>query len=574
MESINEAYLQLLASDPNTCVALGFGSNLNNLPDPSLEEVARIRQAAVKLQQDATELAGTLSDFHEQLDMRLIALSAGQHTLRSSLRFNDRLQVQQLPKAGEEISSGIFYLITNDPRPAAQRLENILARLQQIPSYLEKMLSRLDTPVARWVKVDLETIAGLPDFFETILQWAEEEGFSHKDQLGAAIDNANSAMADYAETLSRLPTTHSFAVGHEQAQALVSSNGIDLTLAQIHQIACDFVTRTRQQIEELRETLVAKHALAGTTTASELQTFLERQHAVQVTDGKLEHVIERYQSIAKELEIFVKERSLFPIPDQQTMKIMQTPAFMAPMIPAGAMMPPPAMRDGVRTSMVYLTLSPELLKEHTELGIPLMMVHEGIPGHHLQLSTAAMHPSVIRRTFSANEHAEGWTTMLEDYMLDQNLMGDLTDEARFVTKLDLSRIGARVAIDLYFMTGDLSYLNIGYELEFNHEDPFANAAKLLIAATGFSAGRAQAELNWYSQERAYPLSYLVGNHLVWQLKEDFQRATAETMTPDEQDRSFHRIYLESGNMPVAYLRKVFEYELQRSLLSTPTLLPS
>jgi uncharacterized protein (DUF885 family) len=247
------------------------------------------------------------------------------------------------------------------------------------------------------------------------------------------------------------------------------------------------------------------------------------------------------------------------------MNIMRTPDFMAPMIPAGAMMPPPALREGTRTSMVYLTLSPELMDEHTELGIPLMMVHEGIPGHHLQLSTAAMQESVVRRTFSANEHAEGWTTMLEDYMLDIGLMGELTDEARFVTKLDISRIGARVAIALYFMTGDVRYLDIGYDLDFTSSDPFANAAALLIAATGFTPGRAQAELNWYSQERGYPLSYLVGNHLVWKLKKDYQAAVADGMSALEVDRNFHRIYLESGNMPVAMLRKVFAHEIQKAL---------
>ncbi|MDC1287577.1 DUF885 domain-containing protein [Gammaproteobacteria bacterium] len=555
----------MLASDPNTCVEIGLEENLDQLPDPSMDGLARIEQQATQLQKDASELAHTLDDFHPKLDAQLIALSAGQRALHCVLSFNGKLQAQQLPDAGGEISSGIFYLVTNDPRPPEERLSNILARLQQVPSYLERMLARLDTPVARWVAIDLETIAGLPEFFATILQWAEEEAFSRCAELATAIQRGNAALADYATSLGNLPTTTAFSVGPEQAQALVSSNGIDLTLTQIHQIACDFVTETRQQIEDLRGALVAKHGLDANTPASDLQEFLERHHAVQVTDDNLQQVIERYQSVAEQLEEFVKERSLFPIPDQQAMKIMQTPAFMAPMIPAGAMMPPPALRSGVRTSMVYLTLSAELLKEHTELGIPLMMVHEGIPGHHLQLSTAAMHSSIVRRTFSANEHAEGWTTMLEDYMLDQGLMGELTDEARFVTKLDLSRIGARVAIDLYFMTGDRGYLDIGYGLQFDDDDPFANAAKLLIAATGFSPGRAQAELNWYSQERAYPLSYLVGNHLVWKLKKDFQRATADTMTADDQDRAFHRIYLESGNMPVAHLRKVFEHELQQAL---------
>ena len=72
-------------------------------------------------------------------------------------------------------------------------------------------------------------------------------------------------------------------------------------------------------------------------------------------------------------------------------------------------------------------------------------------------------------------------------------------------------------------------------------------------------------MNWYSQERGYPLSYLVGNHLVWQLKRDYQSARKDRASAQDIDREFHRIYLESGNMPVAMLREVFEYELQQPL---------
>ncbi|MEP4485210.1 MAG: DUF885 domain-containing protein [Halioglobus sp.] len=565
LEELSEAYVRLLASDPNTCVAIGLNENLDKLPDPSLENLKQQQQQARNLRERAESVSESLTDFDQLLDAKLIALTARQIELRIGLTFNGRLQTQQLPEAGEQISTGIFYLVTTDPRPAAERLDDILARLEQVPDYLQKMLARLDTPVARWVAIDLETIEGLPEFFSTIESWAKEEGYSKLEQLQQAVAIACTTFTDYSKSLGNLPTTTSFSVGEEKAQALVDSNGIELSLGQIHQIACDFVKRTRTEIETLRGSLVTKYNLPETTTTSELQEHLAREHAVKVTDNDFQQVIARYQNVAKELEDFVAERSLFPVPQQQSMKIMQTPAFMAPMIPAGAMMPPPAMRDGVRTSLVYLTLSAELLAEHTELGIPLMMVHEGIPGHHLQLATAAMHTSPVRRTFSANEHAEGWTTMLEDYMLDQNLMGDLTDEARFSTKLDLSRIGARVGIDLYFMTGNTAYLNIGYDLTFEDEDPFVNAAALLVAATGFTPGRAQAELNWYSQERAYPLSYLVGNHLVWQLKHDYEQAVGKQMPPDELDRNFHRIYLESGNMPVAQLRRVFEHELQMRL---------
>ena len=240
---------------------------------------------------------------------------------------------------------------------------------------------------------------------------------------------------------------------------------------------------------------------------------------------------------------------------------MRTPGFLEPVIPAGAMWPPLPLRDGVRRSMVHLTLKADELAEHTQLGIPMMMIHEGIPGHHLQFACASLQPSLIRRLFNANEHAEGWTTMLEDYMLDQGYVDDsLIDEMRFVTKRDISRLVARVGIDLYFMSGDKGFLDVGLDLNFDSEDPFENAALLLKTATGFSDGRVQAELNWYSKEQGYPLSYLTGNRLVWELKRDVLQANPRGLSPASLDREFHRIYLESGCMPVASLREVYRHE--------------
>ena len=224
------------------------------------------------------------------------------------------------------------------------------------------------------------------------------------------------------------------------------------------------------------------------------------------------------------------------------------------------MMPPPAFRDGPRRSLVYLTLRDDLLDEHTELSVPNLMLHEGIPGHHLQLATASLHPSVVRRHVDAMDQAEGWTTMLEGYLLDLGYMGDLTDEARFSGLRELARIGARVAIDLFFMTGERDFLDVGADCDLSSDDPFEAAGSLLSAVTGFVPGRVQAELNWYSQERGYPLTYLTGNRLVWKLKADVAAARGGRLAGLDLDREFHRLFLQSGNMPVAMLRRVFEHE--------------
>ena len=288
--------------------------------------------------------------------------------------------------------------------------------------------------------------------------------------------------------------------------------------------------------------------------------FLAKKYRVELPNSKVEDILKYYEDARDDILAFIKERKLFPVLENQDMKIIRTPSFMAPSIPAGAMLPPPAFREGVRTSMVYLTLSEELVDEHTALSIPGMMVHEGIPGHHLQLATASTHKSIIRRHVEANEHAEGWTTMLEDYMLDVGYMAELADEVRFCGKRDLSRIGARVAIDLFFMTGDKKYLDVGIDCDLSSDDPFVAAGNLLEAVTGFVPGRVQAELNWYSQERGYPLSYLTGNRIVWEMKEEMAKTQAGKLEGQDLDRRFHELYLHSGNMPLPYLRRVLVHE--------------
>ena len=46
--------------------------------------------------------------------------------------------------------------------------------------------------------------------------------------------------------------------------------------------------------------------------------------------------------------------------------------------------------------------------------------------------------------------------------------------------------------------------------------------------------------------------------MVWSLKRDLESAQRGSMDQTEIDRLFHRTYLEEGNMPVAFLRRVFE----------------
>ncbi len=546
-------------ADANARVAMGIDERLGELPDPSLEGLDGTVAAARALLASIADIDTAALSFDESLDLGLARLALERQLHDATYTFNGRRAICQKPTAGDDIGDGIFLMFANDPRPAEQRLADITARLEAVPGYIAALQSRLDTPVARWVDIDREKVEGLPGLLSTIEDWAAGVAFSQLPRLRAARAVAEEAAAGYLVWLAGQPTTPHFHLNEHTARRIVSLRGIAASLEELHSYARRFLAQTTRTIDTLRERLVVRYGLPADTTVEQLHGFLNERFAVKLADGNLDSVLDRYQAEREKILAFIREHDLFPVFDEQDMKIIRTPDFMTPSIPAGAMMSPPPFRDGVRTSLVYLTLSQALLDEHTELGIPGMMIHEGIPGHHLQLATAARHPSIIRRHTDAMEHAEGWTTMLEDYMLDVGYMGELTDEARFIGKRDISRIGARVAIDLFFMTGERRYLDVGVAADTSSPDPFEAAGALLRAVTGFTPERTQAELNWYSQERGYPLSYLTGNVLVWALKRDVIAANPRT-EPIELDRAFHRVYLQSGNMPVRFLRRVFEHE--------------
>lgn len=459
------------------------------------------------------------------------------------------------------ISEGIFQLFINDPRIASERLDNILSRLTQAPDYLKKEIETLDTPVERWRNIEVEQAEGLPELFSSIVSWAELENYQNTTKLKSAVNTTNDALIAYQNALSSMPSTREFSIGEEKVIELLSLKEIEKTPLQLRDMAATFLQTTIQEIDILSVRLLKKYKLSPETSTVDLHDFLDKKFSVELKDGNLESVLESYQEQKAKLRSFVEERNLFPVLENQDIEIIKTPGFLEPVIPAGAMWPPVALRVGVKKSLVYLTLKEDELDEHTHLGIPLMMVHEGIPGHHLQFASASEQPSFIRKFFNAPEHAEGWTTMLEDYMLDQGLVEDeILDEVRFITKRDISRLGARVGIDLFFMTGDKKYLELGFDLDYSDSDPFVNAGKLLKKATGFTDGRVQAELNWYSSERGYPLSYLTGNRMVWSLKNDIVAANKKNLSLNQLDKEFHRIYLHSGCMPVSSLRSVYQHE--------------
>jgi uncharacterized protein (DUF885 family) len=134
-------------------------------------------------------------------------------------------------------------------------------------------------------------------------------------------------------------------------------------------------------------------------------------------------------------------------------------------------------------------------------GVPATCAHEAYPGHHLQFCAANRHPSPIRRWFAHAVFYEGWTLWCEQMAVDYGVNQDPT--ARLNLLHDALWRAHRIIVDCGLHAGELDY---------------EGAVKHLMKHVGFTRGRAEGDVNWYTAAPTVPMSYLIGKMEVMRLK--------------------------------------------------------
>ena len=100
----------------------------------------------------------------------------------------------------------------------------------------------------------------------------------------------------------------------------------------------------------------------------------------------------------------------------------------------------------------------------------------------------------------------------------------------------------RIIVDVQLSCGEMS---------------FDNAVNMLIKEVNMSQEVAIAEVRRYTQNPGYPLSYLLGKHLILQLREDVK----QTMETRYDERFFHDTITANGYLPISLLRRVFKQKI-------------
>ncbi|MEP7065636.1 MAG: DUF885 domain-containing protein [Gemmatimonadota bacterium] len=421
--------------------------------------------------------------------------------------------------------NGFFLLLARRTGDSAERAASVLARLEALPAFLETATAVLTEPDAVFVGMGLSIVPGAIALIQDGLDDpALELAMLDEVALERARREAVEALESFDDVLREMRERagNHFAIGREL---------FDRKLHTAHMIAenADELLRFGERlragaIAELEQ--IAKEIEPGTPwkeIVARLRTDIPEPGTA----------LEEYREALDAARHFTISRDLMPVPDT-ALEVVPTPDFLRPLIPLAAYQGPGAF-DAVQRGIFLVTLpeNGESWRSHCRAELPSTALHEGIPGHHLQISIGNTLASVPRRVLSTPAAREGWALYCESLMAEMGFLDSAAE--RFFQAHHLLWRAIRVILDVSLHTKNMS---------------MEEAAARLRDELGFEPHVAEAEAKRYCAYPTYQLCYAVGRRDILALREDVRKARMDAFSLS----SFHEELLQYGALPTALAR--------------------
>jgi uncharacterized protein (DUF885 family) len=522
--------------------------------DHKLDEVdsaARAENRALLLEYIAALEVLDLDDLTRanQIDAEILM-----NQLRSDLFAMDKLQEWAWnPLYYINISgSSIYSLVARDFAPIEQRLRNATKRLQQMPRFLEQ--SRGEIEPERVPKIHAETAVrqnpGLTSIIDTMIV-PEMSVLSEMEQaeLLAAIEVAKNAVADHQTWLEEelLPrAAGDFRIGAALYDTkLAFALNSPLSRKEITARAEQEYEAVRNEMYEVAKTVyVKKHPYTTFPDRPDeaykqviIRAALEQAYSVlPPRDGIVDVAKQQLQQAID----FVVENNIVTMPEEPV-EIIIMPEFQRGV--SIAYLDPPGALDKDQPAFYAVAPLPadwseeqiqSFLREYNMYSIQDLTIHEGVPGHYLQIALSNRYPSVLRSVLWSGPFVEGWGVYAETMMIEQGYM-DHDPLMKLINLKWYLRAVTNAIIDSAIHVDGMT----------------REAAMKLMVEGGFQEER-EAALKWVRAQlsSAQLSTYFVGYQEHLEMRAAVEKAWGDEFTL----RRYHDQALSYGSPPVKFVR--------------------
>ncbi len=448
--------------------------------------------------------------------------------------------------------NSVFSLTARDFAPLEQRMTNVAARLEQLPRFLEQ--ARASIQPERVPKINAETAVGrnlgLVSIIETmVIPEMDKLSDATRARLEAAIEIARDTLAEHQTWLEEelLPrAAGDFRIGAELYDRKLAF-ALDSPLSRR-----EIVARAEAAYESVRNQMyaVAKEIYAADHPYTAFPDNPDEAYKQAIIRAALEKayqelpprdgIIELAREQMQQATDFVIENNLVTMPDEPV-EITVMPEFRRGITAAFLVSPGPL--DKGQPTFYEVSPIPEdwseekvrsFLREYNVYSIQDLTIHEGVPGHYLQLALSNRYPSVLRGVLQSGPMIEGWAVYAEQLMIDEGYQDNDPLQRLIMLKWNLRAVTNAIidsAIHVDGMTRD-------------------EAMKLMVEG-GFQEER-EAAMKWLrAQLTSTQLStYFVGYQEWVELRQAVEEAWGDEFTL----RRYHDQVLSYGSPPVKYVR--------------------
>lgn len=514
--AVERYFHRLMELSPVEASYHGLHQHDHRLPDGGRAEVDERLRLLGRLEADLAQAA-------DGLDLEVARFYAA----LTRFQLEELRLWARMADAPDTIGSAIFLLFVRDFAPLEERLQAIASRMEAVPAYLARSRQRLMEPVRLWLQISAESARQLPELFRTVVTAAPTGELRRR--LEAAAEPAAVACLEFARWLEvemAPQAADDWALGEECFRRLLRLRRLPLEPEALAELGRRYLDEAKEE----RAALVARRWPGR--SPSEVSRLVRAQHP-----PTFEAALDAYRQAISQARRFVEERGLATLPEDEELRVEETPSFLRPVVPFAAY-EPPAFFDRRQLGVYLVTRQEQDLGEHNPAAILNTSVHEGYPGHHLQFATANHNRSLARLLCAefATELVEGWAHYCEQLMYEEGFTTG--DEVRFVQLNDLIWRACRVVIDVGLSCGRMG---------------FEEAVRMLVEEAAMTREGAASEVRRYTFTPGYQLSYLLGKHLLLQLRERRRRAEGAGF----RLRRFHDTLLSAAALPAAFWEELF-----------------
>jgi uncharacterized protein (DUF885 family) len=345
-------------------------------------------------------------------------------------------------------------------------------------------------------------------------------------RMSAALIALKPEAATQSAGVGRLPDGTAY-----YAEMLKQATTTDYTPEQVHALGLSEVARITSEMDAL---LKAQGLANGSVGERMSALSKDPRFLFPNDDAGRKQALARYQQLLDEVNARMPE--YFRTVPTTHLTVERVPASQEKGT-SGAYYQQAAM-DGSRPGIFFANLRD--MNEVPQFAMKTLAYHEGIPGHHFQISTALGLKGLplIRQQTLYTAYAEGWALYAEEFAAEIGMYKD--DPWGDLGRLQAELLrAARLVVD----TGLHAK---GWSRE--------QAISYMVATTGRPEADVTSEVERYMALPGQACAYKVGELKILELREKAKTA----LGPKFNVKDFHTVVLENGGVPLTLLEQLVD----------------